>query len=160
MAGLLKGQRIYSAGACDVQKTQAILIIKVAVTLGTLVYGIVPAIADLNETHLYNPDWSPHARVHGAWVLFFGLLMSFLALFLLWVRNELALSIIIGLCFVAGFWLAFLTSSLYGGALVDANGVETRILGLESNVFVFSVLGILFGASLYFVHRLSEEDGA
>lgn len=142
------------------QKTQKILIIKVVVTIGTLVYGIVPAVADLNETHLYNPEWSPHARVHGAWFLFFGLLMSFLALFLLWVRNELVLSIVIGLCFVAGFWLAFLTSSLYGGALVDANGVETRILGLESNVFVFSVLGILFGTCLYLARRLSEDKDA
>lgn len=140
------------------QKTQTILIIKVVVTIGTLVYGIVPAIADLNETHLFNPQWSPHARVHGAWFLFFGALMSFLALFLLWARNEFVLPIVIGLCFVAGFWLAFLTSSFYGGALVDANGVETRILGLESNVFVFLTLGILFGACLYFARRLPKMD--
>jgi len=140
-----------------VQKTQAILIIKIVVTIGTLVYGIVPAIADLNETHLFNPQWSPHARVHGAWFLFFGALMSFLALFLLWVRNDLMLPIVIGLCFVAGFWLAVLTASFYGGALVDINGVHTHVLGLDSNVFVFSMLGILFGACLIFARRLPQS---
>ncbi|MEM1075064.1 MAG: DUF6640 family protein [Pseudomonadota bacterium] len=134
------------------------MILKIIVTTGTLVYGIVPAIADLNETHLYNPDWSPHARVHGAWFLFFGALMSFLALFLLWIRNDIVLPIVIGLCFVAGFWLAFLTSSFYGGALVDPNGVEARILGLESNVFVFSVLSVVFGGSLYVVLRSHKPD--
>lgn len=142
------------------QDTLLTWIVKLAVTLGTLVYGIVPAIADLNETHLFNPEWSPHARVHGAWFLFFGALMSFVALFRLWVRNDLLLPITIGLCFVAGFWLAFLTSSFYGGALVDTNGVEARVLGLESNVFVFSVLGILFGGSLYIARRLEKPDVA
>ncbi|MEM1265686.1 MAG: DUF6640 family protein [Pseudomonadota bacterium] len=131
--------------------------IKVIVTLVSLVYGIVPAIADLNETHLYNPDWSPHARVHGAWFLFFGAFMAITALYLIWIRNDVLLGITIGLCFVASFWSAVLTASLYGGALVDPNGIETRLLGLESNVAVFSVLTLLLAGSLGLFLRGGRE---
>ncbi|MEM6634431.1 MAG: DUF6640 family protein [Pseudomonadota bacterium] len=126
----------------------SILLIKLLLTAATLVYGIVPAIADLNETHLYNPQWSPHARVHGAWFLFFGAFMALFSLFHLWLRDDLIRPIIIGLCYVGGFWGAFLTSSFYGGALVDDNGIEVRVLGLESNVFVFSVLAVVFLTTL------------
>ncbi|MEL6167388.1 MAG: DUF6640 family protein [Pseudomonadota bacterium] len=139
------------------QHTQLVWIVKGVVTFASLVYGVLPAIADLNETHLYNSGWSPHARVHGAWFLFFGAFMAFLSVFLLWMRNEIILPILIGLCYVAGFWLAFITSPFYGGALVDTNGVETRILGLESNVFVFSVLAILLGGCLFYMLRRPEE---
>ncbi|MEO1034794.1 MAG: DUF6640 family protein [Pseudomonadota bacterium] len=113
---------------------------KVLLTIVTLMYGVLPAIADLNETHLLNPEWSSHARVHGAWFLFFGAAMAFMSLYLVWFRNVLILPVFVGLMFVAGFWVAFLAAPLYGGALVDENGIETTILALESNVFTFSVV--------------------
>lgn len=53
---------------------------KLFLTIATLIYGVVPAIADLNETHLFNEHWSPHARLHGAWFLFFGFAMAMLSL--------------------------------------------------------------------------------
>jgi len=55
------------------------LVAKLALTAVTLIYGIVPAIADLNETHLLNSHWSAHARLHGAWFLFFGASMAALS---------------------------------------------------------------------------------
>ncbi|MEL6207329.1 MAG: DUF6640 family protein [Pseudomonadota bacterium] len=124
------------------------LIWKGVVTLVTLFYGIVPAIADMNETHLLNEGWSAHARVHGAWFLFFGAGMALVSLYLLWLRDEMVLPIVIGLLYVAGFFAAFLTAPLYGGALVDPNGVAVRILGIESNLFLFSVAGAVLIAAL------------
>ena len=116
------------------------LIIKLLLTAATLIYGVAPAIADLNETHLLNSHWSGHARLHGAWFLFFGWAMAMLSLYFTWACDELVLPSVIGLSFVAGFWVAYLPAPLYGGALVDEHGVETRVLGLESNVFIFSVI--------------------
>ncbi|MEL7486916.1 MAG: hypothetical protein AAGJ87_06850, partial [Pseudomonadota bacterium] len=63
-----------------------------------------------------------------------------LSLYLAWIRDALILASVIGLSFVAGFWVAYLAAPLYGGALVDEGGLETRILGLESNVFTFTVV--------------------
>lgn len=126
------------------------LAVKVLITFATLVYGIVPAIADLSETHLLNPAWSAHARFHGAWFLAFSAGMAFMSLFILWRRDQLHLPIFVGLTFTAGFWIAVLTAPLYGGALVDENGIETVVMGLDANVFVFSVLMIVLLSSLVY----------
>ncbi|MEM8573621.1 MAG: DUF6640 family protein [Pseudomonadota bacterium] len=124
------------------------LFIKIVITAVTIFYGIVPAIADLNETHLFSPGWSPHARFHGAWFLAFSAGIAGVALFLTWLRGELIVPIVIGLMFVSGFWAAALLSSLYGGALIDPNGYEQRILGVESNVFLFSVITLILLCTL------------
>ena len=114
--------------------------IKILLTIVTLIWGVLPAIADLNETHLYNPGWSPHARVHAAWFLFFGAAMAFISLYFAWIKDQLTLPAFIGLMFTFGFWTAYVTAPIYGGALVDENGIETKILGLESNVFTFAIV--------------------
>ena len=125
-------------------------VVKIAITCVTLIYGVVPAIADLNDTHIFNTGWSPHARVHGVWFLVFGAAMAFMSIYFVWVKDNLGVPIFVGLMFASGFWIAFLTSGLYGGALVDENGVEARVLGLESNVFVFSVVTIVLLSALAF----------
>ncbi|MEL7446948.1 MAG: DUF6640 family protein [Pseudomonadota bacterium] len=110
--------------------------LKVGVSAITVFYGLVPAIADLNETHLFNPLWSEHAQLHGAWFLAFAAGIALIALFLVWVRDDVLLPITFGLMFVAGFWVATIFGPLYGGALVDENGYVQTILGIESNMFL------------------------
>ncbi|MEM9670083.1 MAG: DUF6640 family protein [Pseudomonadota bacterium] len=136
-----------------------LLVAKVALTAVTLIYGIVPAIADLNETHLLNPEWSAHARLHGSWFLFFGAFMGTLSLYFIWVRDSLILPTMIGLGFVSGFWLAVLTAPLYSGALVDSNGVETQILGLDANAFIFTLLTITLLLVLVYALRRQTQSG-
>jgi len=79
--------------------------------------------------------------------------MGTLSLYFIWVRDSLILPTMIGLGFVAGFWLAVLTAPLYGGALVDANGIATQILGLDANAFIFTVLTIILLSVLFFAIR-------
>ncbi|MEL6235038.1 MAG: DUF6640 family protein [Pseudomonadota bacterium] len=133
---------------------------KAVISLATIFYGLVPAIADLNETHLFHPGWSAHARVHGAWFLGFGAGMAGLSLFLTWRRDDARLAAVIGLLFAAAFWLAYLTSGLYGGSLVDEGGVEAQILGLDANLAVFSVLLVVFLAAAIGVGRGGADCGS
>lgn len=126
------------------------LVLKLAVSLLTVFYGLVPAIADFNETHLLNPLWSEHARFHAAWFLAFSAGIALTGLFMIWVRDQVVLPIIFGLMFVGGFWVATVFQSAYGGGLVDPNGFEQRILGIEANLFLFSVVSVLFLVSLGF----------
>lgn len=118
--------------------------LKIAITTLTLFYGLVPALADLNETHLLNPIWSAHARFHTAWFLAFTAGVAATALSLVWAKDELIVPTILGLFFVTGFWVATLFGPSYGGALVDPNGHVHTVLGLEPNMFLFSVLSVLF----------------
>lgn len=124
--------------------------LKIAVSAATLFYGFVPAIADLNDTHLFNPLWSPHARFHGAWFLAFTAGVAFIALYLTWLRDDVMVPIFLGLIFALGFWVATVFSPAYGGALVDLNGHTHTVLGIESNLFLFSVLTLLLIAALCF----------
>ncbi|MEL6646403.1 MAG: DUF6640 family protein [Pseudomonadota bacterium] len=134
------------------------LILKIAVTAITVFYGLVPAIADLNETHLFNPLWSEHARFHGAWFLAFTAGIALIALFLIWVRDDVFLPIAFGMIFVAGFWVATVFGPTYGGALVDANGYAQTVLGLDSNMFLFSVVGVLLLILLALAIRVPRTD--
>ena len=129
------------------------LILKIAVTAITIFYGLVPAIADLNETHLFNPLWSEHARFHGAWFLAFAAGIALIALYLIWVHDDVFLPIAFGLIFVAGFWVATVFGPTYGGALVDENGYVQTVLGIDSNMFLFSVVGALLLLMLVLAKR-------
>ncbi|MEL7179620.1 MAG: DUF6640 family protein [Pseudomonadota bacterium] len=134
------------------------IFLKIAVTAITIFYGLVPAIADLNETHLFNPLWSEHARFHGAWFLAFAAGIAVIALFLIWVRDDVFLPIAFGLIFVAGFWVATVFGPTYGGALVDENGYVQTVLGIDSNMFLFSVVGALLLLMLVLARREYRTD--
>lgn len=129
---------------------------RILITLATLLYGIAPLFADLNATHVLNPEWTPHSRVHMVWLLGTNSCIAVLALWLLWVRAQLVLSAILGLCVMAGFWIAVATSPLYGGALSDARGIDTKILGIEGNAFVFGIIVMLLVAGV--AMRGSHDD--
>ena len=123
------------------------LLLKIAVSAITVFYGLVPALADLNETHLFNPLWSEHARFHGAWIMEYGDGVEGTDLYLIWFRNEIFVAITLGLMFAAGFWVATIFRPMYGGELVDANGHTHTVAGIETNVFLFSVVTLLLLAA-------------
>ena len=130
---------------------------RILITLATLLYGIAPLFADLNATHVLNPEWTPHSRVHMVWLLGTNSCIAALALWLLWFQAQRGLSAILGLCVMAGFWIAVATSPLYGGALSDVRGIDTRILGIEGNALVFGIIVILLVAG---VAMRGSHDGA
>jgi hypothetical protein len=57
---------------------------KILLTIAAVVTFAVPAIADLNATHMFNPLWPPHARLHGAALLLVNIASGAISLFLLW----------------------------------------------------------------------------
>jgi hypothetical protein len=121
---------------------------KILITLATLLYGIAPLIADLNTTHVLHPEWTPHSRLHMVWLLGTNTSIAALALWLLWVRKELVLSAVLGLCVMTGFWIAVATRRLYGGTLADMGGIETRMLGFDGNSLLFGLIVVMLTAAL------------
>lgn len=82
-------------------------------TLGRWILGftivttlVIVAIADVfNKTHLFNPDWPPHARFHNAmqaWTLLLVSLVSFAAL----IRRRYGIATIAPATFWPGLWLS------------------------------------------------------
>ena len=116
---------------------------KIVITVATLLYGVLPLLADLSDTHVLNPSWPPHARFHLVWFLGSAALIAVLALWLLWVRGEIVLAAAVGLCVLAGFWIAAATKSLYGGALADGGAPEEELGAVAANAVFFGLIFVL-----------------
>ena len=122
---------------------------KILTSIGTIWYGIIPVVADLNDSHLLKPDWMPHAKFHLAWLLATGSSLAAYALYLIWRRSQVIEGAVIGLCVMSGLWIAAFTKSLYGGLFVDPNLEAPSMFGLHPNVFAFIfVTGFLIAGLL------------
>ena len=112
-----------------------------------------PALRDTGISHLLNPEWVGHARLHLAWLLGFMVLSGIVNLYLIWrdsddKRRDLSTSIIWQGCNLGGFWIATLFVSQYGGAIVDPEH-HTAVFGIDENVFGFTLLTLIYLAAIW-----------
>ena len=82
---------------------------KSIITFSILLYAIVVPFLEINETHVFNPNWTPHVRIHEVWQLITNSGIGLLCLWLVWVKNETRLSSILSLLvtggLLIGLWL-------------------------------------------------------
>lgn len=110
--------------------------------------GILPILVDVNTSHLLNPDWDSHARVHEAWRLSTNFLVFSLGIYLLWSRNKEILAGLLSLCIHLGFVIAAILMPIYGGEPVGEGIPEPEILMVPFNVFFFGSMFLLQGMVL------------
>jgi hypothetical protein len=76
---------------------------------------------DWNKTHIFNPDWPPHAKFHNAQDMLLGTATGLLALWVLWLqktdeRNKLILSTVLA----SLYWITQFGAVFFPGtALAD-----------------------------------------
>ncbi len=132
---------------------------RILLTIPALFLALVPPLVDFTPTHVLNPLWSPHARLHTVWLLGTNALVCIVALGLLWrpvdarARERVLLAAGLIGSVLAGFFIAAATHPLYGGALTDVNGVEGTVAGLDLNLITFSVLGLDVAAAAFLAWR-------
>ena len=110
--------------------------------------GILPIFVDVNTSHLLNPDWDSHARVHEAWRLSTNFLVFSLGIYLLWSKNKEILAGLLSLCIHLGFVIAAILMPIYGGEPVGEGIPEPEILMVPFNVFFFGSMFFLQGLVL------------
>lgn len=113
------------------------MITKIAITFSVILYAIVVPFLDINETHVWNPDWTPHARIHEVWQLMTNSSIGVLCLWLVWCKNEVKLSTLLSLLVMGGFLLAFLLKEGYGGSMKYLDGSEKTIAGINMAILGF-----------------------
>lgn len=128
------------------QRTKSIVAVQVLLTITAFEF-FGPIVRDSNASHLLNPDWPGHARVHLVWLLGFMFFSGLANLYLVWFRKpfdarNLQLSIAWQCCNLGGFWTAWALEPTYGG-LIAVPGIHTHIFGMDENVFVFTVLSLV-----------------
>ncbi|KAF4981025.1 hypothetical protein FZEAL_3077 [Fusarium zealandicum] len=57
---------------------------KILLTLDALGMVIGAPIADMNETHQYNPRWPPHAKFHNGQTISLAIMLGLLTLYYTW----------------------------------------------------------------------------
>jgi hypothetical protein len=120
------------------------MIKKIAITLSVILYAVVVPFLDMNETHVWNPDWTPHARIHEVWQLITNSSIGVLCLWLVWFKKEVLLSSLLSLFIMGGFLIAFLLKDGYDGSMKYLDGSEKTVLGIN-----LAILG--FGTAFLFL---------
>ncbi len=115
------------------------MIKKIAITLSVILYAVVVPYLDINETHVWNPDWTPHARIHEVWQLITNSSIGVLCLWLVWYKKEVRLSTLLSLIVMGGFLLAFFLKDGYGGSMKYLDGSEKTILGINIGILGFGI---------------------
>ncbi len=126
---------------------------KYLTTLCLIGGGILPILVDVNTSHLLNPDWDSHARVHEAWRLSTNFLVFSLGIFLLWSKNREILAGLLSLCIHLGFVIAAILMPLYGGEPVGEGIPEPEILMVPFNVFFFGSMFLLQGTVIFVLFK-------
>ncbi|MGI4729886.1 MAG: DUF6640 family protein [Janthinobacterium lividum] len=94
---------------------------KILISIVSLYAAFGSYIFDWNNTHIFTPNWPPHAKFHNAQDILLGTTTGLLALWVLWVqrtdeRNKLILSTVLA----SLYWITQFGAVFFPGtALVD-----------------------------------------
>ena len=122
---------------------------KSIITFSIILYAIVVPFLEINATHVFNPDWTPHVRIHEVWQLITNSSIGLLCLWLVWIKKETKISAILSLLITGGFLLAFTLQDYYGGSMKYLDGSEKTLLGINIGVLGFGIAFILVLISLF-----------
>ena len=135
------------------------LLAKLLITLGALLYGLGVPLLEINPSHVFNPNWEAHARLHEVWQLTTNSALALLSLWMVWVRNDIRLPSILAMLVTGGFLFAYLVRDGYGGSMVLSDGSEKMLFGLNLGACAFSLVFLLSLLAL-FLARQAPNAGA
>ncbi len=122
---------------------------KATITFSVLLYAVVVPYLEINTTHVFNPDWTPHVRIHEVWQLITNSSIGILCLWLVWSRKEILIPSILSMVITGGFLIAFMLKSSYGGSMKYLDGSEKTLFGLNIGVVGFGLAFILLIVSTF-----------
>lgn len=99
------------------------MIRKLLFTLSILPFAVVTPLLEVSPTHVFNPDWPGHARLHDVWQLLTHCALAIFMLWLVWKRERESEACVLALIVVVGFLAAYLLSPVYGGSMSHSDGV-------------------------------------
>ena len=118
--------------------------------------GLGPLLIDVGITHLQNPDWDAHARVHEVWRLSTNTFIAFLGLYLIWIMQKELLAALLSLCLLLGFWVSVLLMPFYDGLAVGQGVNELEPFGIPLNIISFAVVSIIQIAGLILMKQNNQ----
>lgn len=133
------------------------MLAKLLVTVGIVFYAVVVPILEINDTHVFNPAWEPHARLHETWQLFTNTAIGAFSVWLVWGANQLKLASLLTTFVTGGFLLAYCLRDGYGGSMVLTDGSEKMILGLNLGLVAYALAIVLAGIAVSIDQRSQKS---
>ncbi len=110
-----------------------------AITFSVVLYALAVPFLEINGTHVFNPDWTPHVRIHEVWQLMTNTGIGVLCLWLVWFKKETYISTLLSMLVTGGFLLAYMLQDSYGGSMKYLDGSEKTLLGINIGVLGFGI---------------------
>lgn len=110
---------------------------RLLISLAVLATAVIPIRSDWNASHVFSPQWSPHARFHGMVSIGMPVLLAPVALWLLWRRSADPDTAATVAAFIpVSYWGPFFGALFVpGAAMVDPGHRLRRIAGVPSPLF-------------------------
>ncbi len=122
---------------------------RLLVTLCLLIFTVLVPMLETNATHLLNPAWPAHARLHEGWQLLTNAAIGLLALVRTWTPGRLGSACLLGTLVSGGFVLAWLARDVYGGSMQGTSTAAATWLGVDAAVLVMAAaLGVFLVTGL------------
>lgn len=137
------------------------MLAKLIITFAALLFGLGVPLLEINQTHVFNPHWEPHMRLHEVWQLATNSALALLALWLTWKHKQLRLASTLAMLVTGGFLFSYFTRNLYGGSMVLSDGSEKLVFGLNLGLFAFGIV-FLLSALVFLLNRptLAHQSAA
>lgn len=136
---------------------------RILLTLSVSVLGLLVPYLEYSPTHIFNPDWPGHAKLHDVWQLMTNSAFAAAAVYLAWTRTDLRTGARLGLVAPVAFLVSYFTMDLYGGSMVNSDGTELRFGSVNASLVMMLAVSAILGF-LSFRHPggndLSRADGA
>lgn len=120
---------------------------RILVTIAAVATTVIPPVADLNQTHMFNPLWAPHARYHGWVFLIVNVVSGLAALWLLYgapSRRDDVFALRVAAFLPALNWGPQLVAAFMPGASSWPDGLVSKPpLPVAGNVFLSAILVVL-----------------
>lgn len=131
------------------------MIPKVLISICVLVFALVVPMLEINESHVFNQEWTPHARFHEVWQLTTNISIGLLCLWLVWFRNQIRMASVLTIMVMGGVLFAHLIEGVYGGSILSGN-ISKTVLGIETAAFAAIVVVTLACVSIFLDRRNNE----
>ncbi len=110
-------------------------------------------LADFNNTHIFNPRWTPHAKFHGGQTLMFSWLLGICSVFFAWRKSEDQRTTTLAASFFAAvYWFAQIGAIFYPGtAVFDSDTITpaSMLMGIPGQIYAEAFFLLLTGVAAW-----------